>query len=90
MKITFKMKKKAFFISFKGFLLKQIKQTSLESESPTLRTFHAGKLLLQNITCLGFTETQVSNISVVVMLWGTLDSLILVLHSEVCLVIRPL
>ena len=36
MKRSSKMKQKAFFIIFKGLLLKQIKQIFLEGESPTL------------------------------------------------------
>ena len=36
MKRAFKMKQKGFFIIFKGFSLKQITQTFLEGESPTL------------------------------------------------------
>ena len=33
-----KMKQKAFFIIFEGLSLKQIKQTFLEGESPTLKS----------------------------------------------------
>ena len=39
MKRAFNMKKKAFFIFFKGLSSKQINQISLESESPTLNKF---------------------------------------------------
>ena len=36
-KRAFQMKQKAFFIIFKGFSIKQIKQVFLEGESPTLK-----------------------------------------------------
>ena len=36
MKRAFKIKQKAIFIIFKGFSLKQITQTFVEGESPTL------------------------------------------------------
>ena len=38
-KRTFKMKWKAFFIIFKGLLVKQITQSFLELESPTLNLY---------------------------------------------------
>ena len=37
MKRAFKMKKKAFFIIFKGLLMKQITQFFLKSQGPTLK-----------------------------------------------------
>ena len=37
MKRAFKMKQKSFFIIFEGLLLKLLKQTFLEGESPTLK-----------------------------------------------------
>ena len=43
MKRVFKMKSKAFFIIFKQFLLKQIKQFFLEGESLTLNEINVGK-----------------------------------------------
>ena len=50
-KKDFKIKKKTFFIIFKGLSLKQIKQIFLEGKSPTLN-HHTEVILTENIQSL--------------------------------------
>ena len=49
MQRIFKMKSKAFFINFKGILLKQITKIFLEGESPTLSWIKIATLSSQGL-----------------------------------------